>query len=291
MHLFYCRSVLDRYSVDTRFILLATFILSTIGLLLLGDWQTISPDPCSNFSLPEYSISEERAATCSCSPFHLNASSDCLDEEQLLTAIGLSETDSYINIYSYPDQPLMASGQSMATSVRASQCPLCSNFTSGHCIVATIANGYICVSEDRSADNGKSYQSYSFTFSNYQSQLCLSVPETVDLPSFSPSCTSLLASLLSLMETFLHTDALEAQQRCESHSLSPDYCYWVQDSIITGQHCADCAPLCRGRKKIPHFAQVFIAISFFSLTPSAGRFVLYILMEKVSPPKFLVSTG
>ena len=288
--MFHCRSVLDRYSVDTRFILLSMFILSTIGLLLLGDWQTISPDPCNNFSLPEYSISAEHVATCSCTPFQPNVSSDCFTEKQFLTAIGQSETDSYVTVYSYADQPLTASGQEMITSVRVSQCPPCSNFTSGHCVVATVADGYMCIADGGSAGGGNSYQSHSFTLPDYESQLCLSVPETMDLPSFSPNCTSLPASLLSLTRSFLQTDALEAQQKCEYHSLSPDHCYWVQDSIITGQYCPDCAPLCRGRKKIPHFAQVFIAISFLTITASAGRFVVYILMVKVSPPRFLVST-
>ena len=75
------------------------------------------------------------------------------------------------------------------------------------------------------------------------------------------------------------------QQICKSH----EDCYWNQDSFITGDYCVDCLPICKSKSKSLSFIQACIGLGLITLSLSMGRYILFPIMTKVSPPQSQVS--
>ena len=93
--------------------------------------------------------------------------------------------------------------------------------------------------------------------------------------------SELIVSVMDGIEDLMNRRNSEHQQKCESN----DLCYWNPDSIITGEYCYECPPLCRNSKKSLHFAQICIALTLITLSIEISRYTLLPLMSKVvSPP-------
>ena len=276
-----------------RFLLVSSLSLTMVGLFLLGDWQTIVPDSCNEFSLPDsLSLGSHDDSGCldvNCVPLNLSSynSTDCLDHDIWLGLVNNSDTATQFTFYYYND-PLTGSSLSDASDI---PCPSCAEFLSSgsasECMEYVLENGSVCTDGFRSAtDNGHLL----YRFAQYEMDVCISfVPDSQLGKDPSPPCTALIESVLNAVSNLSPTDILKAYHECESHSLSPDHCYWVQESIVTGKHCSDCPPLCRSTKKIMHFAQACIAVCLLAFSYAGSSIALYVLVIQNTPVRLLVS--
>ena len=287
------RAVLIRVHVDARYMLLVLLVLSTGGLLLLGDWQTLgSVDQCNNFSVEtDNSHSYNPGTQCSsqpCALFEIDLGQVC--EDPLQSDSRLSQLAySQFNVSLYP--VVIADGLAQWPNVSfVSSCPPCSDSDgTGLCMHTSVENGQICATELTHSPNSPGTSSFSTDLLDYQTRVCITIGQDIPTTTISGPCPSLPVILMEGIVSLPFTSTLQSQQQCEDHSASPHYCYWNQDSLVTGKHCPNCSPLCRSTRKIPHFAQVFLSIALLTVAAGGGVWVIGALLVRVTPPSSLVS--
>ena len=289
------RLLLDRLRIDGRLLYLGLLLMSTLGLLLLGDWQTLgSKDQCNNFSISNTNISssgEEAHTLCdsqTCAPVELLTENTLCSGSKNSTIYRLQDLikeSAHITVYQPQEQI-----ESMSKLKEVSHCPLCSNYSSGACLTFVIESGVLCISEEGQEtllqEQTKSALLYSIP--EYQTQMCIAVSEELAAEGLNSTCFSLPRTLMKEINSLSFFATLLSQQQCEGQSGSPYYCYWNQDSLIADQHCPDCPALCRSTHKIPHFAQVFISVGLLTIVAGGGVWVIGGMMVEVSPAKLLV---
>ena len=286
------RVILVRVHIDTRYILLVLLILSTAGLLLLGDWQTLrSVDQCNNFSIEADNSRSHIASTqCSsqpCAQFELDFSQVCEDASQNDSRVS-DLVFSQFNISLYSAVLADGTGQWPSASL-VPYCPPCSDLdNTGLCMHASIDSGQICAVELTHLETSPGMSSISTNLVDYQARLCITIGHETSAEKLSSSCPSLPMTLMEGILSLPFTSSLQSQQQCEDHSIAPYYCYWNQDSLITGNHCPNCSPLCRSTHKIPHFVQVFLSMALLTIVAGAGVWVIAALLVRVTPPRILV---
>ena len=291
------RLLLDRLHIDIRLFYLGLLLMSTLGLLLLGDWQTLgSADQCNNFSISNTSINsnaEEAHSLCdtqSCAPVELLADYTLCSGSRNNTGLSLQvvvEESAHITVYQ-PQEQIESTSQQKGLD----QCPPCSNYSTGTCLSFTIESGVICTTEEGQEtiiqEETKSVLLYNIP--EYQTQLCIALSkELTTEEALDSTCLSLPLALLEEINSLPFSATLLSQQQCEQHSGPPYYCYWNQDSLVADQHCPDCPALCRSTRKIPHFAQVFISVGLLTMVAGGGVWVIGGMMVEVSPAKILVN--
>ena len=287
------RVVLIRVRIDTRWILFVLLVLSTIGLLLLGDWQTLSSvDQCNNFSIEADNSHSHNAGTqCSsqpCAQSELNFSQMCGNASQSDSKVS-NLVFSQLNVSLYPAVLTDGEGQWPSAGL-VPYCPACSDLDStGLCMHLSIGGGQICAIELTQLATNSSTSSISTNLLDYQVRLCITTDQKTSAEDLSAFCPSLPMTLMEEVILLPFTDTLQSQQHCEDHSIAPFYCYWNQDSLLTGSHCPNCSPLCRGARKIPHFAQVFLSMALLTIVAGAGVWVIAALLVRVTPASILVS--
>ena len=208
---------LERIKISSRAVLILSLLIGTGGLISLGDWQSISENPCSNVS------------NISIKPYNDHCVlNDCVPVNSIF--------NSSITIYYLPLNS--------------------TNKTCASC-------------NDKMEEFKCFYEDMNYTF-------CLSTNE---------SNSTFCESIEELMSSMNDDEMYSNQVMCESY----DDCYWNKDSIITGDYCEDCLSICRSKSGSLSFVQWCIGVSLVLLATEIGRYILYPMMTKVSPPRHQVS--
>ena len=73
-----------------------------------------------------------------------------------------------------------------------------------------------------------------------------------------------------------------AVNKCEAAGTQ---CHWIPNSLVTGENCNDCQPMCRSTKRTLNFVQFVIGLFFFYATlPLMFTGIYLLLSESVSKP-------
>ena len=282
---------LVRLRIDIQYILLVLLILSTAGMLLLGDWQTLkSVDLCNNFSIEadtsDSYIADTQCSSEPCAEFDLDFSQVC--DYGLQNDSGVSHlVFSQFNVSVYPAVFTDGTGEWPNASL-VPYCPPCSDLDgSGLCMHASIDSGQVCAIELPHLETSPDTSSISTNLVDYQASLCITIDHKTSAKELSSSCPTLPAALMEAIMSVPFTSSLQSQQQCEDHSIAPYYCYWNQDSLITGNQCPNCLPLCHSAHKIPHYVQVFVSMALLTIA-GAGVWVIAALLVRVTPARILI---
>ena len=275
------RNLLTHLNVSSRFNFLFFFLLGTAGLTALADWQSLGGDPCSNFSdtyhssLKSPDICESNNDRCQLLLFPSNTT----DSEMVLQLVQKSS-----NTVLYAYGPLFLEDGSGERSEDV--CPSCTN--DSLCRVFTISRGLLCSTYPGEPSTTQAQSPTQARFLRLQSgeAFCLEVPIEFELP---PDDTFL--TLLLRQNALLVSDepSSSLQSQCEAHMNSPYNCYWNQRSLITGELCTECPPLCRGKHKSLDFIQVCAAMTLLVLQNYICKWVLFIILIRVTPKSVMVS--
>ena len=241
---------MERVRVSSRVVLLLSLLIGTGGLITLGDWQSISDTSCSNIS--NVSI--------------LSNINDC------------DLTSSNVTVNSTFNADTTSCFYEMDTSCDFN--PSCiSNDTD--CLALPSSEDNVCTMTVTPLLIKHQMKEIQCTFQNITYSLCR-LPET--FKSNYNQCNKTFKEHISKL---IDINVVSSnQQICESH----EDCYWNQDSFITGDRCSDCLPICKSKSKSLSFIQACIGIGSVTLSLSMGRYILFPIMTKVSPPQNLVSS-
>lgn len=213
---------LERIKISSRAVLILSLLIGTGGLISLGDWQSISENPCSNVS------------NISIKPYNDHCVlNDCVSVNSIFNS---STTIYYLPLNSTNKTCASCNDESSSTEMEEFKC---------------------------------FYENMNYTF-------CLSTFESNNI-----SCESIEELMSSMDDDEMYSNKV----MCESY----DDCYWNKDSIITGDHCEDCLSICRSKSGSLSFVQWCIGVSLVLLATEIGRYILYPMMTKVSPPRHQVS--
>lgn len=213
--------------ISSRSVLILSLLIGTCGLISLGDWQSISENPCSNVSNISTKPNNDHCVLNDCVPVSSNFNSNTTIYYLLLNSTGSCASCHYDN-----------------------------------------------------ASNGQKIEEFKCNYQNTNYTFCLS---TFELNSNFCELIEDLESGSAIDELY---DKMFSSNKvmCESY----DDCYWNKDSIITGDYCEDCLPICRSKSRSLSFVQWCIGVSLVLLATGIGRYILYPMMTKVSPPQHQV---
>ena len=276
-------SFLIQYLKFSGFFLTVSGMMCTIaGLLIMTDWQAISHDPCTNYSLfhhPELADTyrmqlSEFASTASVS----TASNLCIP--QLAGENMPIPGDLYVQSDLWQWETHDESSFRCSVSNTCEQClqlhaDSCTHFIS-------TADQRICLSHENPSDTGfmntnGTFMSCTLQHQRHNSSSCFSLGSEAYVQS---SSQSLLAEVhiqsLEVVESAVYEIAVN---RCES----VENCHWIPDSEVTQKHCSDCQPICRNPKRTLNFAQFVIGVNlFFSTLPIMYTGTMLIMSNAVS---------
>ena len=216
---------LERIKISSRAVLILSLLIGTGGFVSLGDWQSISENPCSNVSNMSTKSYNDHCLLNDCVPV-----SNILNSNTTIYYLPLNSTDT---------------------------CALCN---------------------EENPSIGKKMEKFKCHYQNTIYTFCLSTFE-----SNNKFCNDTIEDLASAIDE-LYDKMFSNKLMCESY----DDCYWNKDSIITGDYCEDCLPICRSKSGSLSFVQMCIGVSLVLLATGIGRYMLYPMMTKVSPPRYQV---
>ena len=258
---------MEKLRLSSRAVILLALILNTSGLLALSDWQSIKNDPCKNYSIADHVESNQCFAENSCVEIDISCPNYTVD---IFYRSPIADTTSTID-----DDCLECFDELDCASYR---------FQLNDYTLCLMGDGEGTLSID--AVNPLQFRN-SYQIDNQV--LCISVHSTQMLVETNMNNTFEYIELKLVLITESIDDLLtgrysEAQRKCESN----DMCYWNPDSILTGDYCYECPPICRNRKGSLHFVQVCVAIILLTLSIDISRYNLLPLMSKVASPPLKV---
>ena len=255
--------------MSNRLISVIGLILSIIAYVLLGDWQAMSSDLCTENSIFHHPELQQQYMSLLATPAaHDSASVAKLVacEESNNTLIYLAETDIYIFLNS--------TNKGRTTSCElVESCPSCmQKELSDFSICPTFLHLRLndksdCLSNYHFFDEYKTNKKVLFYFcSMYKSQLTLCLQVSGVFPSndsvpLKKYVTNVHIQTVQVLERKL---AKLAEATCENN---PHYsCHWNPQSRLTGKYCEDCPPICRDKTNYLSFYQVLISIAFMFIS-------------------------
>ena len=293
------RLVLQQLRLSNRLLAIIGLIMSIVATLLMGDWQAIRHDPCTDASLfhhPDllHTYTEQLDATphepagSTMSAIPGDGSIQC---ERLNLSISLLQQlkTSDINVFVYPNK---VTGDIMTYGCeRVGSCPQCSleredGVFSDYSATPTCLHLHInpqqhCLETvpllpwQPKPHPLSSW--YSCTMPHSLFTYCLSV---LTLPGVNQTSEE-IASIQCEEEEYIadvhvqsvqivesHVDSLAAQS---CHSLSDHSCHWNPNSSITHRHCEDCPPICRDHTNYLEFSQFTIAAAILLVSVPVAR--------------------
>lgn len=269
--------------VSSRLLLLVGLIIGTMGLICLGDWQSIvHHNECStssnNITIDSYTVSTGHSE-CSDNIESICASvSDTGNCPLLLLSNDSSQRLEEITIYYY-QMKFMWEGEA---------CPLCNSDNNCKVIHFHANSNLLC--HDTTTTAGKSITATDQVYiTGLNASLCLSQPIAA---AANINCTqgTLVETLISVINTLTNDISSTVKgQQSECESQTGDECYWNQESLITGTYCTDCIPLCRSKKGSLSFPQFCIGAVLAIVAIGTGRSIMFPILTKTSPPHLQVS--
>lgn len=286
-------------------------IMSIVGTLLMGDWQAIRHDPCTDASLfhhPEllhtYTFQLDETAhttvgfgtTGNETTISSNASIKC---EQLNLSISLQQhlKNAMIDLYVYPN--VVSSNEIPSVpSVEVGSCPPCSVYTSDVYSASSTCMDLHINSEKHCLEVAPplqlQHQLQNVPMSSWSTQTswftyCLSTDalnntaQFLDLPMASDIAEVHLQSV-QIVEA--HVNML-ASRYCEYH-LGGNQCHWNPLSSITHRHCDDCPPICRKYTNYINFYQLCIAAFILLASVPVTRIPITSLVSDIIAAEDLV---
>ena len=76
-----------------------------------------------------------------------------------------------------------------------------------------------------------------------------------------------------------------AVNRCES---AGEHCHWIPNSLVTGQHCSDCQPICRSTQYTLNFIQFMFGVMLLFSTNLLGYNGSFLLLSESVSNKYQV---
>ena len=149
------------------------------------------------------------------------------------------------------------------------------------CLALQLSEGSPCTITETLLLMKQQMKKIQCTIQNITYALCHLLPETFE-SIFNQSDRTVTTELIIDDNNVISSN----QQICESY----EDCYWNQDSYITGDYCIDCLPICKSKSKSLSFIQACIGVGSVTLSLSMGRYILFPIMTKVSPPQSQVSS-
>ena len=264
---FYYRFILEKLKFSSRSIILIALLLNTSGLLVLGDWQSIGGDDvCQNYSIAD-EIEVNQCLT----------EKSCIEVDMSLCPLVSNTKGVFIDIYY----------ETVKTGTVSSNrnCFECSD--ESVCAKLQLNGNTLCLTDETMSVKTGEVIVFQNTSQFSNQSICIGIYKHAEL-DMNNICyyNGLLQSITEGVDDLLRGWNSENQQKCESNEL----CYWNPDSIITGEYCYECPPLCRNKKKSLNFAQVCIALTFIALSIEFARYNLLPLTTKVVTPPIKVCT-
>lgn len=267
IHVLY-RLLSQRFKLSSRFVLLTTFVCGTVGIITISDWQSIVSNECNVLSNASTSTQYSTSSICPMDQTCLYAGDIISGNCSLFTANG----DQFLYYYK------------STTGFVANQlhCPSCS---SANCWQYKLSSDddEICKSTEDKTTNEHILtfpNVFQYQGSNYSACLPTTTPYKYTNES---NCTLMLKSIFIRSLTFTNS-VTDEQTTCESNK----NCYWNQNSIITGEYCADCLQSCNSRSSSIHFSQVCIGLFLVALSSLMGHFIIFPILTKITPTQIQV---
>ena len=282
------RLVLQQMRLSNRLIAVVGLVMTIVATLLMGDWQAVRRDPCTDASLfhhPELlhtyttQLDGRGRNSNSTSGSDMPPQIQC---EQLNMTMGLHQhlQSTAMDVYVYPN--IVTDDVIYYGCELVDMCPLCS--TDKDCLHLHINSQQHCLEMSPASEQRPHSLStlYMCGEPNSLFTYCLSVHPL--LPTLTQDYTPSSSSSSSSSEkdevvyvANVHRQSIQilegrvdsiASQACLHHS---GHCHWNPSSSITHRHCPDCSPICRQRSNYLEFSQFTIAAAILLVSIPVAR--------------------
>ena len=261
---FFCRLILARLKVSSRWVLLIALIFNSGGLALISNWQLLSSsnDTCENYSILHETTHD--ANMC------MNRDSrECVDVNYWNTESCLANKSAIIY---YRNMNLTVTSNENQQDV----CRPCHGIELlNECTALKLDNNELCPTDHQAEEITNNY-------------ICVYPFDNGDLFVL-PSEKFLINCKPDEVYDHFHLDMLDIissmqisfksleQELCEAN----DECYWNQQSIITGDFCENCPKICRNKETSLNFVQVCIGIVILTMSIEMTRYTMLPMMSKL----------
>ena len=287
---FFHRLVLEELHLGARVMVLIGLSMSIMGIGLMGDWQAIKFDPCTDRSLFHHLELLHTYTSELATPVHSESVTGCVPcERQNLSTTVLQGHQYAIHIYAFPviTKKALKSGCDLVAS-----CPLCTKqglqrmYTIGPTCLHLIVDPARQCLQPANPDPSEItlYQpAFFYSCSMYKSlfEFCMRIP--VEAPP------ELYATVEEYVEDVYAQSILViegrvaalAKRSCEE---MPHYsCHWNPHSSVTSKECEDCPPICRKKTNYLNFSQFCIGAALLLISVPLARVPITSLISDLVP--------
>lgn len=302
--------MLQQLKLSNRLIAVIGLVMSIVGTILMGDWQAVRHDPCTDASLfhhPEllhtYTAQLDTATP---SPIettitpHKDVGIEC---EKLNLSLSLQQhlKNRLIDVYVYPNMATEPN-DGIYGCVEVASCPECSNQDEvSQTYIANPTCLHLHVNPQRQCLERAPLlpwqlrphplqTSYSCSMPKSMFTYCLSTyPQTAVDEDTPPSDQEYIfdVHLQSVQIVEGHVELL-ASQSCTQHR--GGHCHWNPKSSVTHRLCENCPPICRDRSNYLEFAQFTIGAAILLVAMPVARVPITSLISDIVSPDDQVSS-
>ncbi len=226
--------------LSNQFISLLGLFLTFIGCLLIGDWQAIPFDPCTEYS-----------------PFHYpNNINYTLEPNKTSTEYTLNKTLGMNTTYRFDFDDSLILNLNTGAHVHCElveQCP-------------TEALSAILLSDDEYRNHYNAFLCLREVVLNklhntliYPTEVCLYLTNEQLLDN--KNDPSSIQTVAVLPKSLYYV----ARNNCEHAVITNEHCHWLPFSFLTQQDCNDCPAICRSKKRTLYFEQFAIGAAILML--------------------------
>ena len=257
---------------------------------LMGDWQAIKPDSCTERSLFHHPELLHTYTSKLATPAHSESVVGGVPCERLnLSTTVLQGHLAGIHIYAFPatTEEDLNSGCDLVAS-----CPPCTKqglqrtyTTSPACLYLTVDPARQCLQPATPAHGEtKPHQpTLSYSCSMYKSpfKFCMSIPTEPPPKPYATVEEYVEDVHVQSVLVIEGSVAALAERSCEE---MPHYsCHWNPHSAVTGRHCQDCPPICRKKTNYLEFPQFAIGAVLLLISVPVARIPITSLISDLVP--------
>ena len=300
------RLVLQGLKMSSRLMAVIGLIMTIVATALMGDWQAIRHDTCTDASLfhhPELlhtytSQMDSAPANISQSELASNVGIKC---EKLNLSLGLQQhiSSTTIDIHVFPniatDDVMVSDGCevidlcpycSVEDVKTYSATPTCLNLqvnSRQQCLEKTpllpwqqkkphpLSTSYLCTMP-------KSHFTYCLTLQPLRNspdlQVAIQEEEEVFVADIHQQTVQIMEGRIDIL----------ASQGCREHKAG-GHCHWNPSSSLTHRHCDDCPPICRDKTNYLEFSQFTIAAALLLIAVPVARVPITSIISDIVTPE------
>ena len=272
-------------------------VMSIVATLLMGDWQAIRHDPCTDHSLFHHpQLLHKYTSQLTTLPEEAKSSSYAIDSslqqcEKLNLSLSLDQYLSSMDMYVFSNG-VTKTGNTLPGCESVESCPECSEYSDMQrtytaeptCLHLKMDPQTQCLESARSPATATVLQSeltqVSYSCTRFKSPFTTCITVLPALPG---------SAVYDIMEEYVadihmkSTDIIEgrvdllAQRSCEEHRS----CRWNPESVVFHRHCEDCPSICRDKTNYLEFSQFAIGAALLLVAVPVARIPITSLISDI----------